>query len=143
MKAAMELHVKKKRSMMRRMWAASEDKEKEAVDKMLVAIKDSLFDETMRRTMAQLLISITDGNAHMAHCGQKFETRAAATAHKTACDFRIMPCTNDGCEEKFAARNESMHDGRCGYKVLACEQECGQKINRMDMQAHTTGSCGR
>ena len=97
----------------------------------------------MRRTIAELLISITDGNDHMAHCGQKFETRDALLAHQEACDFRVMGCTHDGCAETFSAKNESVHDDRCPHKVLACIQECGQRVKRMDMDDHTTGPCGR
>lgn len=77
------------------------------------------------------------------HCNMRFEEeRGEMEAHRRECGFRAVGCRNEGCKVKLCAAREEEHDGVCGYKVLLCDQKCGEMVLRREMDRHCVTVCG-
>lgn len=75
------------------------------------------------------------------HCGKYFDTEAELNSHVVKCEFRPAKCGNEGCKVVYSKMHEDEHDGVCAYKVLECEQKCGEMILRREMDRHCITVC--
>jgi hypothetical protein len=41
-------------------------------------------------------------------------------SHEAACVYRLMPCPNQGCKERFSAENQMAHAKACEYAPVLC-----------------------
>mmetsp|Transcript_49933 Transcript_49933/g.150178 ORF Transcript_49933/g.150178 Transcript_49933/m.150178 type:complete len:392 (-) Transcript_49933:182-1357(-) len=59
------------------------------------------------------------------------------------CDFALLPCPNEGCEQFVSKKHRDEHDSRCGFKVVGCPRNCGDEVPRNRMDVHMSDACPR
>eukprot|EP00299_Pterocystis_sp_00344_P019655 c9724_g1_i1.p1 GENE.c9724_g1_i1~~c9724_g1_i1.p1 ORF type:complete len:439 (+),score=91.69 c9724_g1_i1:413-1729(+) len=59
--------------------------------------------------------------------------------HLATCERRIITCKR--CEESFSADKSHSHKSECEYIKLKCEEGCGARIFRKDMNNHLENEC--
>lgn len=62
----------------------------------------------------------------------------------TSCpSFFLSPCPNLGCSMVMSAKHHPQHQEVCPFAPLLCEQGCGDRIPRKEMQYHISLTCIR
>ena len=58
-----------------------------------------------------------------------------------ACEFCPTKCPNVGCDVCESRKYMTHHQDSCGYKIVDCSNQCGEKIARNKMKIHLSGEC--
>ena len=56
-------------------------------------------------------------------------------AHLNVCEYEIVTCRNDGCNEKIEGRVIEMHHQQCMHRLLRCGH-CNHTVKRIAMNNH-------
>ena len=56
--------------------------------------------------------------------------------HKLTCFYRRVCCPNQKCAAVIIYRDLPSHDERCLYKIVDCENKCGERIQRQHLDRH-------
>lgn len=92
--------------------------------------------EQERLNLARLLVKDIDRYSYKMHCRND-----SCECSVLACDFRIISCTNEGCNATFSFKHREQHDADCGYKLVPCPSGCGMDIPRNDVHVHVRDKC--
>ena len=65
--------------------------------------------EQERLNLARLLVKDIDRYSYKMHCRND-----SCECSVLACDFRIISCTNEGCNATFSFKHREQHDADCG-----------------------------
>ncbi|MQM01995.1 hypothetical protein Taro_034757 [Colocasia esculenta] len=121
-------------------WLMSETRE-DKVDDFVQEMETNGFWLADRRVaLAETLLRNLDYD-NTYHCGMGFDTAEELAAHRGECRFRPVRCGNEGCNATFCAVHSDKHDSACPFKILLCEQNCGQSIPRREMDRHCITVC--
>ncbi|CAH8359911.1 unnamed protein product [Eruca vesicaria subsp. sativa] len=91
--------------------------------------------------IAQTLLKNVDFKG-LSHCEMKFRTQGELEEHVLDCGYRTMNCENEGCNAVFCANQRESHDSVCPFKMIPCEQNCGERsIMRREMDRHCITVC--
>ncbi|KAH0468338.1 hypothetical protein IEQ34_003371 [Dendrobium chrysotoxum] len=93
-----------------------------------------------REVISEVLLRNLDYKSK-SHCSMRFDEERELEVHRRECEFRPVACGNEGCKVKFCAVREEEHDGVCAYKVLSCDQKCGEMVLRREMDRHCVTVC--
>ena len=102
--------------------------------------QDALTVETLAKpqrflasTLACLKISCDNFNRG---CHKVVELGSLAT-HVASCEFSLIPCSNDQCEEVISQRDKEIHENKvCDFRQVKCDY-CGQMVLYKDFMQHT------
>ncbi|KAK3093913.1 hypothetical protein FSP39_021708 [Pinctada imbricata] len=73
-------------------------------------------------------------------CKEKFPWRVL-NKHVAECQFRLVPCPNEGCNEQISANQLEEHRLKmCLYRPVICEY-CGQTIPECELKKHYLDVC--
>ncbi|CAH8361961.1 unnamed protein product [Eruca vesicaria subsp. sativa] len=90
--------------------------------------------------LAQTLLKNVDFR-NSSHCEMRFGTERELVEHGLDCGYREMNCGNEGCNAVFCAKQRESHDSVCPFKMVTCEQSCGESIMRREMDRHCITVC--
>ena len=101
--------------------------------------------ERERQILAQLLIKDIDRHSYKLHCGTEHCAQySAEDVGGDLCKFRLVSCSNAGCDSKFSSLHQVQHeDEDCQYKILPCPNGCGVELCRKDVPIHIQDACNR
>lgn len=116
-------------------WISSETREAKIEDTANQIAETNSF-----RSIAEVLLRNMDIKGTF-HCPEKFSTEPEFELHRENCDFRSVCCENEGCGAVFSAIRRVNHDFTCPFKVLPCDQECGERVVRYEMEKHCSTIC--
>ncbi|KAJ6845461.1 TNF receptor-associated factor family protein [Iris pallida] len=123
-------------------WLLSDSRE-DKIDDFVQDLELTNFWKLDRReSVADAVLKNLDyKNKH--HCNDSFCNKRDLDDHVRLCPFRPVECTSDGCKVRFCKMRQEKHDAACLYKVLDCEQGCGARVVRREMDRHCVTVCGR
>ncbi|CAM0945316.1 unnamed protein product [Alopecurus aequalis] len=113
------------------------NKIKEFVQKLEM---ENLWAEDERKAATETILKNIDVKGSF-HCPGRFDMPDKLAEHTRQCKFRILNCTNDGCEASFSAIHIEKHDSACPFKLVLCEQLCEQHVMRYKMDKHCATVC--
>ncbi|KAJ3696827.1 hypothetical protein LUZ61_000532 [Rhynchospora tenuis] len=116
-------------------WISSETREAKIDD-----TANQIADTNSFRSIAEVLLRNMDIKGNF-HCPEKFSTESKFDLHRENCDFRAVSCQNEGCGAVFSAIRLVNHDFICPFKVLPCDQGCGERVVRYEMEKHCSSVC--
>jgi homogentisate solanesyltransferase len=116
-------------------WISSETREAKIEDTANQIAETNSF-----RSVAEVLLRNINIKGNF-HCPEKFSTESEFDLHRQNCDFRQVCCKNEGCGAVFSAIRLVNHDFTCPFKVLPCDQVCGERVVRYEMEKHCSTIC--
>ncbi|KAJ6810228.1 uncharacterized protein M6B38_158410 [Iris pallida] len=123
-------------------WLLSDSRE-DKIDDFVQELELTNFWKLARReSVADALLKNLDYK-NKYHCSDSFQTQQELDDHAGSCPFRPVECASDGCKVRFCKMHEEKHDAACLYKVLECEQGCGGRVVRREMDRHCVTVCRR
>lgn len=132
-----EVFIGSKRSLLVRVsgWISSETREAKIDDTAHQIAESNSF-----RSISEVLLRNMDIKGTF-HCPEKFDTESKFELHRETCEFRPVSCKNEGCGAVFSAIQLVSHDSTCPFKVLPCDQRCGEWVVRYEMEKHCSTIC--
>lgn len=121
-------------------WLMSESREDKVDDFVQEMETNGFWLADRREALAETLLKNLDYDNSF-HCGMGFDSPEELAAHRGECRFRPVKCGNDGCNSTFCAVHSEMHDSACPFKIVLCEQNCGRRVLRREMDRHCITIC--
>ncbi|WOL01291.1 hypothetical protein Cni_G10007 [Canna indica] len=121
-------------------WLSSERRQEKIDDFVKEMERNAFWSLNRRVAIAEILLRNIDLKSTF-HCSIKFDSAEQFAEHKSQCVFRILNCTNDGCNTEFSAIYAEKHDSECPFKAIPCEQKCLENIARCQMEEHCSTVC--
>ncbi|KAJ3691245.1 hypothetical protein LUZ61_020409 [Rhynchospora tenuis] len=121
-------------------WLLSENREEKIDDFAQDMETDNFWPIDRREGISAIFIKNVDVKRKF-HCGEKYESAEKLHEHMSKCTYRKIICENEGCRAKFSAFSKDEHDVVCAYKMVECEQKCGERLLRRDMDRHCITVC--
>ncbi|KAJ1696088.1 hypothetical protein LUZ63_004600 [Rhynchospora breviuscula] len=121
-------------------WLLSENREDKIDDFAQDMETDNFWPIDRREGISAIFIKNVDLKRKF-HCGDKYESADKLQEHMSDCTYRKIICENEGCRAKFSAFSKDGHDEVCAYKIVECEQKCGERLLRRDMDRHCITVC--
>ncbi|XP_062512462.1 TNF receptor-associated factor 3-like [Corticium candelabrum] len=90
---------------------------------------------------------IRDGNVTCSMCREELKKSEMFLNNMTKREILSLKIFCDkcweGCSWQGELRQRDEHNQECGYLVVACSNDCGEMIIRMDMDYHKQNECNR
>ena len=61
--------------------------------------------------------------------------------HQDTCEFRLVQCENEDCEELIVIKDSEDHQEECLFKEIKCPNDCGDSMLRRDEAQHRAEDC--
>ncbi|KAF3338932.1 TNF receptor-associated factor family protein [Carex littledalei] len=121
-------------------WLLSENREDKIDDFAQDMETDNFWPIDRREGISAIFIKNVDMKRKY-HCGEKYQSAEKLREHMSECTYRKVDCTYEGCRAKFSAFSKYEHEAACEFKIVECEQSCGERLLRRDMDRHCITVC--
>ena len=62
--------------------------------------------------------------------------RKEMESHKVTCYYRRVMCPNPKCNSWIIYKDLTLHDERCLFKMIECDNKCREKVQRQFLDKH-------